>query len=235
MVQMIQIPRDLVRGCAAELSKLPGWKRHPCTSLKDLIYGLNSILDRQPFLKYRHGFPNPSVAVRELERIRGLRERSEDACDCTPLAKRIEILIIRDSDSYGLLLFQAGRLLEKKAPERAIIDGRALEFLREVARTQPSQLADMSDRALNALRPVAKKGRGGDRNLGARGKRDMIRDLGFLFEKVAERPPGVTYNDYKSTYGGPFVKFVLTILGPKINGRQVYRLLKASRDGGGAR
>jgi hypothetical protein len=228
---MIQIPRDLVRRSAAELSKLRGWKRHPCGSLKHLIYGLNSIVERQPLLEYRHGFPKPSVAVRDLERVHSLCKKSRDACDCTRLVKRIEVLITRDSDSYGLLLFQAGRLLEKNAPERAITDGRALELLREVARTQPSQLADMSHQALEALRPLAKSGRGGDRNLGAQSKRDLIRDLGFLFEKVTERRPGVTYSHYKSTYGGPFVEFVRTILGPKITGRQVYRLLKATKMG----
>jgi len=173
--------------------------------------------------------------IRELEWIKGLCNRSVDGSDCTRLAKRVENLIERDSDSYGLLLFQAGLLLENSAPERAIADSRALHFLREIARTRPSQLAEMSDRALSGLRPLAKPGRGGDRNLGPQGKRDLVRDLGFVFEKVTGKPPGVTYNAHRSTYEGSFVNFVRTILGQKISGRQVYRLLKATRDGGSAR
>src|SRR5207248_1723414 len=114
----------------------------------------------QPLLKYRHGFPKPSVAIRELERIRSLCKGSLDTGDCFTLAKRIEVLIRRDSDSYGLLLFQAGRWLEKNIPERAVTDGRALELLREAARTQPELLAELSDRALKDLRRIAKQGRG---------------------------------------------------------------------------
>jgi hypothetical protein len=101
---LIHVPRDLVRRSAAVLSKLPGWKRHQCRSLKELIYGLNSIFDGHWLLKYRHGFPQPSVTVRELERLHRLCQRSSKVRN---IAARIEVLIKRDTDSYGLLLFQA--------------------------------------------------------------------------------------------------------------------------------
>ena len=69
---LIQVPRDLVRACAAELQHLPGWRGHPLRSIKGLIYGLNSIADNFELYRYRDGFPQPSIATRELKGVRGL-------------------------------------------------------------------------------------------------------------------------------------------------------------------
>src|SRR5262245_41817974 len=165
---MIQVPRELVRRCAAELADTPKWKRRPCSSLKMLIYGLNTIWANFPFLKYGRGFPQPSVAVRELEGLRDLARRPGGSSSAL---RRLETLIARDTDSYGLLLFQAALLIDKKAPERALIAGRALILLREIARHRPKQLADLAALALAGVRGISKRGRGGNRNRGALIKR----------------------------------------------------------------
>src|SRR4051812_24357305 len=126
---MIKVPRELVRRSAAELSKLPRWKHRPCTCLKLLIYGLNTIFANLPLLKYNHGFPRPSVTFRELEGVRGLCRGAKSADGTSAVMARVEALISRDADSYGLLLFQAARVVDKGWPERAITDGRALQIL----------------------------------------------------------------------------------------------------------
>src|SRR5215216_3251328 len=128
---MIQVPRELVRRCAAGLAGTPKWQRRPCASLKSLIYGLNTIWANFRFLQYRRGFLRPSVAVRELEGLRGLARRPAGS---SPALRRLETLIRRDTDSHGLLVFQAALLIDKEVPERALADGRALALLREIAR-----------------------------------------------------------------------------------------------------
>ena len=229
----ILVPGDLVCRSRSELSKLAGWKRHPRTSLKELIYGLNTIFDRHQFIKYRHSFPKPSVAVRELERIRALCKKAEKSRNCAPVMERIEALTKRNTDSYGLLLFQAARTIDKREPERAINDGRARELLREVARIRPRQLAVMSDRALKGLRGLTTHGRGGNRNRGAQNKQNLILDLGILYENVTGRRPTVTRNPSDSTYSGPFPRFAIAVfktLDLRTNARQVDHYLKTIRN-----
>lgn len=202
---LIHVPRELIRSCAAELSSFPEWKRRPCTSLKMLISGLNDIFHQHPLLKYRDCFPQPLVAVRELEGIRrlsqGSNKRGRDA-----VVKRMEELIRRDTDSYGSLLWEAARTIDNDVPERAYNDRTALdERLREIARTQPGQLADMSTQALERLRPLAGKGRGGARNSSLKVRQHLILAVGLLFDSIKKESPGVT-NDHVN-YKGPFVRF----------------------------
>lgn len=101
---MIHVSRDLVCRCSEELAKTNRWKQRPCRSLVNLIYGLNSIARdirtasrdiRIPSgdirtVSYNYGFPMPSVAVRDLKRLRGLALRRKNP---EGVAKRLETLI----------------------------------------------------------------------------------------------------------------------------------------------
>jgi hypothetical protein len=230
---LIQVPRELVRDSARELAKSRGWKRHPCSSLKELIYGLNTIFDRYKLIKYRHGFPQPSVAARELERIHASCKHAERSRDCARLMARMEVLKERDTDSYRLLLFQAALKIDKQAPEPAIIDGRAYALLHTLALNQPRQLAAMSDQALKELRGLTRLGRGGNRNRGTQSEQDLIQELGILFEKITQQRPGVTFKASDSTYSGSFVSFatgVFKALGLRTHGRKIYRRRKTLKD-----
>jgi hypothetical protein len=227
---MIHVPRELVRRCASELSHLPGWQRHPFTSLKKLIYGLNSLFANHGLVLYGHGFPHPAVIIRELERFQSLCRTAAEIGTCAPVLRRLDALRECGSDSYSLLIFQAALDLDPQMPARAAPDDRTKRYLEELVGSQPIIVAAMTENALTGLRPLVTPGRGGDRHGGALVKRELVLDLGFIFERVAGRSPGITYDDTaegNDRYTGPFVEFVRIVfqgLGYRINGRQVYFL-----------
>lgn len=246
---MIHVPRKLVRQCATELAtasklaKTDRWKRRPCKSLKYLIVGLNSI-DRDfrsiastvtrniSAAEYNYGFPQPSVAIRELEGLRGLAGRKNPAA----AIERLETLIERDRDSYHLLRFRAARLCDPKTVP-ALHDGRALVLLRDIARNQPEQLIKFIDQVLEGLKDQLKEGRGGNRNRGDLVRRELMERLGILYHDLTGRAPAVSINRYHKSgepkyYGrfAPFVHAVSAHLRIPINGAEARHFLRTMKD-----
>lgn len=227
---MIHVPRDLVLRCAGELSHLPGWRRRPLASTKRLICGLNSVFAAHDLFRYGHGFPRPSVTVRELERLQALCRTAARTGNCAAVRRRLDDLNERRSDTYGLLLFQAARVECPKNPLEAIQDGRAAKYLGELAGYWPVMIASFAESALIGLQPLVCAGRGGDRHRGALTDKDLVFWLGVVFRDATGRPRGITRSAYAegdARYTGPFVRFaqiVSAALGRGMGGREVARL-----------
>ena len=115
-------------------------------------------------------------------------------------------------------------------------DPRTATHLEELACAQPHMLALLAERALNGLRPLVIPGRGGDRNRGTLTERDLVSELGTIFEQVTGRSRGVTANAHAvgdARYSGPFVRFVqivTEVLGRRLSSRKVYRLHRILKD-----
>lgn len=220
----------VICGCARAVKHLPGWKRHRLRSLADLIYGVNTICAEYPSFRYNAGFPQPSVAVRELKRIQALAVRAQRTRNVHPLADRLEALKARKNDSYNLLAFQAARVLDPEHPSRMVQHPETDALLGSLARADPARLAIFAEAALEELQPLAKKGQGGDRNQGSVTKRDLILEIGLLFERVTGRKPGTTWDADDERFTGPFIEFAIAIfkgLGIKTSARQIFRLYKS--------
>ena len=212
---LIRVPRSLVELCAEELNHLPGWKTHPCSSLKELIYGLNTIEENFKFYRFRDGFPRPSEAVRELKGIRGLASTAARTGNASPLCKRLKGLQERDTGGYRLILFRMASVVSPSHPEAAVIEPETENRLLQLADSAPDLLVRMANEALEQLAPLVELGRGGDRNKGPTLERQLLFELGCLFESVVRRPPGVTTNAYadKNPHGGPFLEFAGVVFG----------------------
>ena len=212
------------------MKHLPGWKRHRIRSFADLIYGLNTIFANYSFSRYNAGFPRPSVAVRDLERIQTLSRRAQRTGNVHPVAGRLEALRLHDSDSYKLLTYQAARVIDPEHPSRVVQDPETDELLASLARSDTGRLITLADAALKDLRPLTAEGRGGDRNRGSATERHLIQAVGLLFEVVTGRRPGVTWKADEDRFTGPFIAFANAIfegLGIETSPRQIFQLYKS--------
>ena len=208
---MIDVPRDLIRSCAATLSRFPSWKKRPCASCKHLIYGLNGIVHNFKYYRYHNGFPRPAQAIRELEGIRSLALTASRTGNTGPLLKRIQALRDRCAESYNMLVYRMAAIVLPSHPERAVIEQATEEQVLEIVDRIPDELASMADALLILLYPETRTGRGGNRNKGALLEREVLFDIGCLFHDIAKRPPGVTFSSVKREFTGPFLQFAGTV------------------------
>lgn len=218
---MYRVPAGVIHRSAQILSRSPRWKQKPCASLKALIYGLNTIHSMYPCLRHDFGLPQASVAVKEVVGIKTLCEQAVRTGNHSPLKRRLAALKGRDTDSFAVLAFQAALAMGRKHPVAAARDG---EVMTHLEGAPPAAVGEFASRALAVLAPGT--GRGGARNKGPLVQYALVREIGFLFEAITGRKPGITYVDEESKHTGRFVEFAIIVhasLGLKVNGRQILR------------
>jgi hypothetical protein len=180
-----------------------------------------------PWLKYNLGIPQPSVPAKELVGIKTLCDRAARTGNGTPLRRRLAALQERDADSFALLAFQAALVMGHKHPVAA---ARNNQIIAHLDGASPAAIGKLATRVLKGLAPKARTGRGGARNKGPIAQYALVREIGFLFEAITDRKPGITYSDEEGKYTGPFVEFAMIVhqsLGLKVNGRQIQRRFSA--------
>ena len=225
--------RRAIRRAAEILSHFPAWERKPCTALKALIYGLNTLWLMHPGLKYNTQLPLPSVLARQLSGIGTLAARADRTGNLDPLRSRLTALRAQDADAYALLAFQAAVHKGNRHPADAARDPDVIEYLTDAA---PALIHKLAQAALANVKPRAQTGREAPRHRGPEVQYALIREIGFLFETITGRKPGITFKDaaeHGHRHSGPFVEVVQIMfesLGLKISGRQVMRRLAAIED-----
>ena len=226
---LIQVPRDLIRECERVLSPMPGWRRHPLKSLKQLIYGLNGLYAWHQLFRYNHGLRRPSEVKRELEGILSWADKGNS----NRIAARLADLDETNRDSFNLILFQMALEIAPDHPERAVQDPETLIRLVDLSRSDPKQIATLAERAIASVDSHIKEGRGGNRNYGKLVEREIVFELGCIFAECTGRNPGITfdnhhnYNNFNGIHTGPFVRFVQIVseeLGHTLNGRQILNI-----------
>lgn len=196
---LVHVPRELVRQCAGLLSTFAAWKRRPCTSLKFLIYRLNSLFDAYPLARYWDGFPEPAKQIRELERLSHWCKRALQSGSTDQVVARLEDMQSRESDCFSLLLFQVALHRDPKRPERLVRDRATVEGLYAMAREEPDLLLETLERVTAGLRPLKAIGRGGARHRRNQADRHVVIVLGMLFEDLTGKPPGASYKRLSSS------------------------------------
>lgn len=225
--------RRIIRRATEILSRFPAWERKPCASLKALTYGLNTLWLMYPGLKYNTQLPRPSVPARQLSGIGALAARAARTGNLDPLRNRLAALRSQDADAYALLAFQAAVHKGNGHPAGAARDPDVIEYLTDAA---PALIHKFAQAALTNVEPRGQIGRGGHRHGGPDVQYALIREIGFLFETITGRKPGITFKDAADDgrrHSGPFVEVVQIVfesLGLKINGRQVMKRLAAIED-----
>jgi hypothetical protein len=201
------------------LSCLPAWKRKPCASLRKLICGLNTIHGMYRGFRYDKGLPQPSAPLRELRGLAALARRLARTGNLPLLRARLAVLKRWDADSLASLAFQAALAMGQKHPTLAAKDPKVIAHLDDAT---PAAIAAYAERASKQLESIVSGGRGGAHNNGPIAEYALVREIGFLFESITGRPPGITFreSDVSVEYGGPsveFAKIVYESLGTKIN------------------
>jgi len=205
---------------------MPGWRRHPLKSLKQLIYGLNGLYAWHQLFRYNHGLRRPSEVKRELEGILSWADKGNS----NRIAARLADLDETNRDSFNLILFQMALEIAPDHPERAVQDPETLIRLVDLSRSDPKQIATLAERAIASVDSHIKEGRGGNRNYGKLVEREIVFELGCIFAECTGRNPGTTYDFDNVDYTGPFVRFVQIVfeaLGRPLSGHQVFERYSA--------
>ena len=211
------------------LSETPGWQHSPERAKETLRHGLNTILENEKFYRYRHGYPQPSVAVRTLEGIMSRAATAARTGNSKPLIERLKTLEERSEAAYDLLLAQTAISIDIDRFERLLKAKRTRQRLFRLAEKKPAEIADMSEQALVNLRPLVSDDELDERNKGKLVHWEILRSLALLFDRVCRRSPGTTYKAEEKRHTGPFVEFarlVFQALGYKKSGRTIMKMCK---------
>ncbi|MEZ5792182.1 MAG: hypothetical protein R3D34_15855 [Nitratireductor sp.] len=188
---------DLVERIAP---KVPGRRRD------NARVDLYSVMERHgPYSGFRHGYPNPAASIRSLKSV---AEGWGTASALVNLLRRWEKLSLYP---YRQLPGFAARELDFHTMEKRMVDGSADRHLLEVAEHDPGHVRMWAGEAAEGLAPQTRAGRGGPKNRGKLVERDLVLELGLIFERLTGEHPGVTTNPVDDSQEGRFVDLVCSV------------------------